>query len=680
MSDRDVLKTAREQFAAAEDGWGDNRTRALEDLRFARLGEQWPDEVSAQRAKDKRPCMTINKLPAFIRQVVNDARQNKPAIRVRPIDNRADVKTAEIINGLIRHIEQASDADVAYDTAAEYAVTMGFGYFRIDIDYAGADSFDTDVKVLRVRNPFSVYGDPKSHAADASDWRFAFVTEMKTLDEFKAEYPDADPVDWKGDDQMGQWATEDTVRIAEWFEREEVAKTILLLSDGHVVSQEGYAAQKALFDALGVTVARERQVKAYKMTHRLITGSEVLKETAWPGCLIPIVPVYGDEIDVEGRVYYRGLIHDAKDAQRNFNFWRTAATELVALAPKAPWVGPAGAFVTDAAKWESANTSSHAYIEYDGPVPPQRQPFAGVPAGALQEALNSADDMKAIMGLYDASLGARSNETSGKAIMARQREGDTSTFHFIDNLTRAIRYAGRVMLELIPAVYNTQRVIRILGEDGTQELVQLGGPGMVDLTAGKYDLQVQAGPGFTTRRQEAAEQMTEMVRAFPNAAPLLGDLLAKNLDWPDADKVADRLKFLLPPEVRQAEQPQQQGEQLTPEVLAQQAAAIQQQGQALQLQAQQIQQAAAQIEQAKGELAKQKEQVDTAIKTLNHEQRVTAEEKTMAIERLKLAEQKSALAIDQQMGAAADKLEAMMADIDAMASRVAALANPTPQP
>ncbi|MFZ5720317.1 MAG: portal protein [Pseudomonadota bacterium] len=569
MSDDDILSEARAAFQLAADAEAENRREALDDLRFARLGEQWPERVRRERELEGRPCLTINRLPAFIRQVVNDARQNKPAISVHPVDSGADPGTAEVFNGLIRHVEQSSDAEVAYDTALDFAVTSGVGYFRINTRYATDDSFDQDLAFERVANPFSVYGDPESTAADSADWNTAFVVDSLPRAAFEAQWKGAEPVDWEADDPSrrdGPWLDGDRVLVAEYWRRERTARTILALSDGQVIEEGLYKAQKSMFDALGVSVVgRPRTVASHKVTQRILTGAEVVETVDWAGRYIPIVPVYGEELMVDGRRRLRSLVRDAKDPQRMFNYWRTTSTELVALAPKAPFIGRKGAFETDSAKWATANVQSHAYIEYDGPEPPMRQPFAGVPAGALQEAMNAADDMKSIMGLYDASLGARSNETSGRAIMARQREGDTSTFHYIDNLSRAIRHAGRILLDLIPKVYATPRVIRVLGPDGAAKSVgvapggQAAGPGaellkavgrIYDLTAGKYDLTVRAGPSFTSRREEAATQMIELIRAYPMAAPLLGDLLARNLDWPGADEIAGRLAALLPAQMK----------------------------------------------------------------------------------------------------------------------------------
>lgn len=570
MSEDDLLKDAREAFELAADHEAENRREALDDLRFARLGEQWPETVRRDRELDGRPCLTINRLPAFIRQVVNDARLNKPAIVCHPVDDAADPETAEVFNGLIRHIEQSSDAEVAYDTALDFAVTAGFGYFRINTRYAREDAFEQDIVIERVANPFSVYGDPNSTAADSSDWNTAFVVDTLPKAAFEARWKGAEPVDWSADGYAGlneRWLEGDRITVAEYWRREPTRRTILALSDGQVVEEGVYRDQKALFDSLGVTViGQPRQVIGHKVVQRVMTGAEVLETVEWAGRYIPIVPVYGEELHVDGRRRLRGLVRDAKDPQRMFNYWRTTSTELVALAPKTPFIGPKGAFETDAAKWATANTQTHAYIEYDGPIPPQRQPFSGPPMGAIQEALNAADDMKSIMGLYDASLGARSNETSGRAIMARQREGDVSTFHYIDNLSRAIRHAGRILIDLIPKVYSTPRVVRVLGPSGEAELapvnqkvrVQRPDAGgqmreiekIYDLTVGKYDLTVRSGPSFTSRREEAATQMIELIRAYPPAAPLIGDLLARNLDWPGADEIATRLAALLPAQLK----------------------------------------------------------------------------------------------------------------------------------
>ena len=617
MSDKDTIADARERFKLSHDAEAENRQWMLDDLMFARMGEQWPADVIKQRKADGRPCLTINRMPAFARQIVNDARMNKPAIRIRPADSQADPKTAEIFTGLIRNIEQSSNADVAYDTALESAVYTGVGYFRIDTDYAHDDTFDLDILIKRVANAFTVYGDPLSQAADASDWRYAFVTEMLPTDDFHSRYGrETQASDWSadGDDKDQLWSNEDSVRIAEYWEREEYTKPIVALSNGQVISADQYKQHQALWLAQGVTVTGERDTRCYRVTQSLMTGSEVLEKNSWPGKYIPIVPVYGDEVNVQGKRYFRSLIRDARDSQMMFNFWRTASTELVALAPKAPFIGPRGAFDGDP-KWQSANTKSHPYLEYEGGIPPQRQPFAGVPAGALQEALNSSDDMKSILGIYDASLGARSNETSGRAIMARQREGDVSTFHFIDNLSRAIKYGGRCLIDLIPAIYNKPRMVRVLGEDGAVRNVNINGQpdeyGQVyELARGKYDLVVDTGPSFTSKREEMSQFLLEFMRSAPQAGPLVMDMVAKSMDFPESDKIARRFQSMLPPQIQQMES---QGEKAdSPEVLMQQLLQAQGQLQQMGQQMQQMQQAL-EMEQVKAQADLQAEREKTQM-------------------------------------------------------------------
>ena len=623
--DSDILKDAQEDFKNCVDAESDMRKAALDDLEFSRLGKQWPEEVESARRKEGRPCLTINRLPAFIKQVTNDARQSRPSIITKPVGDGADKDTSKILNDLIRNIETVSSADIAYDTALDFAVTCGVGYIVVRTDYAHDDVFDQDICIERISNPFSVYGDFESKSATSDDWNRAFITDLYSKAAFEKKWPDAQSSGFEADtqDENAQlWFVDKSIRVAEYWTRDEVPTKLLQLTDGMVMQEAEYLKIKDLLDAQGIKVKGDRPSKTHKVTQRLIGGTDVLETNEWPGKYIPIIPVYGDEINVNGKRHFHSLVRFAKDPQRMFNYWRTASTELVALAPKAPYIGATGAFATDAAKWATANTANHAYIEYDdipGSAPPQRQSFAGVPAGALQEALNASDDMKNIMGLHDASLGAKSNETSGKAIMARQREGDVSTFNFIDNRNRAIEHVGRIIVDLIPKVYTVPRILRCIKEDGSTYNVPVNQPAMpaqqqqapgqppqepdgsyepanehiegitklFDLTLGKYDVSVSAGPSYTSKRQESADQMMEFIRVFPQSAPLIGDLLAKNLDWPGADDVSNRLKAMLPPQAAGQVPPQVQQLQ---QQLQQQDGMAKQAVQQLQQQLQQLQQ------------------------------------------------------------------------------------------
>lgn len=609
QSDEEIIEEATEAYQHAQESERDNRALFKEDIRFSLLNEQWPEEIQKARENDGRPCLTINKVGTHVRQVVNDARQNKPAIYCHPVDSGADPDTAEVLNGLIRNIEQSSEAEVAYDTALECSVAGGFGYFRINTAYTSDEGFEQDICIEAIPDPLVVYGDPYSKDADSANWDTCFVTDLIERKAFERQYKGAQKVDWAAGEYSTlkePWCEGEQVVVAEYWRRHEAVRQIVALSgpdflagspeaiaaleqlaDTSILDAEVYASNKALFDAAGMTVLGQRQVRAKSVVQYLMTGAEVLETIEWPGKYIPIVPVYGRVINLEGKRHLRSMIHNAKDPSRMHNYWRTMATELVALAPKAPFIGPVGFAKTDAARWETANTENHAFLEYDGQIPPQRQPFAGIPAGALQEALNSADDIKATLGMFDASLGARSNETSGKAIIARQVEGDTANFDYIDNLSRAIRHAGRIIVDLIPRVYSVPRVLRVLGPDGDPQMVQVNQEfpetpkgqtaaimRIYDLRTGRYDVTVKAGPSFTSRRQEAASQMIELIRAYPNAAPIIGDLLAKNLDWPGADEIAERLKMLLPPQVQGQEGPSPEMQQMQA-ALAQYSQALQ---------------------------------------------------------------------------------------------------------
>lgn len=614
----DIVKEAREAFRIAQDAENDNRIAALDDIKFARNNEQWDTAIEQERKLSGRPCLTVDHLGPIIRQVVNDARQNRPSIKVVPVDSKADPETAEVMSGIIRNIEAMSDADVAYDTAIDYSASGGFGYWRINLEYAmnaidedtareaGPEIFDKNIFIRRVSNPFSVYGDPYSTSADSSDWNTAFVTDTMTVDQFKQKYPKAEQADFEGStwaNMSSPWKEGDAVQIAEYWKREKAIKQAYAVevmgedgSDVVVMFEDNFKNIKPQLESgMAKVIGQPRPVYSYKTTQYILNGAEELEKNPWAGCYIPIVPIYGDEINIEGKRIFRSIIRDAKDSQRMLNYWSTTATELVALAPRIPYIGRKGAFKSDVKKWSTANSVSHPFIEYDGDSKPEREQGPQIPAGVLQMLAQTNDDIKAITGIYDASLGARSNETSGKAIMARQREGDVSTFHIIDNQNRGIRHTGRILIDLMPKVYSSERMARMLGEDGTSEMRPVNqkyetmkdGKAIVamhDLRVGRYDAVVSSGPSYTSRREEAAQQMLQLGQAMPEAMAYMFDLLAKNLDWPGADEIAKRAEKVirkLHPEVFDEDG------QLPPEITEQ----IQQMQQALQMLTQQLQKA-----------------------------------------------------------------------------------------
>lgn len=569
------IKGIKDRFKESSEVSSFSRKAAEDCIKFARLGEQWPKDMADLRSADGRPCLVINRLPSFIRQVVNDARMSKPAMITRPVDNGADPQTSSVINGILRHIERASTADVAYDTAIDHAVTGGFGFFRLDLDYAHSDSFDMELRIERVHNPLNVYWDVSSTRFDAADWGYAMVLDEIDEKEFKRRFgKNADPVNFGSESEptVKSDAVE-TVIIAETWVREIKTRKLLLIrfADGTMQTIREETLEDRIKDGLVIPgsfeVTRERDAEYGHVVRRVASGADIIEEAEWPGTTIPICPVWGDEVVIDGRRHFRSLITDAMDPQRQFNYWRSAATELVALAPKAPFVAPFGSIPpSERVKWETANTRSHAVLFFDpsAGMMPQRQPFAGVPAGAVNQAMLAADDLKSVMGIHDASLGAQGNETSGRAILARQREGDVSNFHFIDNMNRAIRYAGKCMVEIIPHVYSSREAIRILGEDNEETVVNLnpnpgagtilnddGEPVLYDLSVGHYDVDVRSGPSFGTQREEAREAMMEIIRSVPGAAQFMADLMFETFDWPGSEKLAERARMLVQAQMAQ---------------------------------------------------------------------------------------------------------------------------------
>ena len=592
-SDADILATARARLTMAISAYSETREDELDDLRFYAGSPdnqwQWPADVLATRGAvqgqtiNSRPCLTINKLPQHVRQVTNDQRQHRPSGKVIPADDLADPEMAEIFDGIVRHIEYMSDADVAYDTACENQVSYGEGYIRILTEYCNENTFDQDIKIGRVRNSFSVYMDPLIQDPCGADARWCFITEDVTKEEYERMYPNASPLTTLqtlgvGDQGISQWINENTVRIAEYFYVEHERAT-LNLYPGNVTAFSGTPEDKQYRQLYGKPI-KSRESDRKKIKWCKINGYEILESSDWAGKYIPVVRVIGNEFEVDGRVYISGLVRNAKDAQRMYNYWVSQETEMLALAPKAPFIGYGGQFEGYETQWKTANINNWPYLEVnpdvtDGqgnmlPLPQRAQPPMAS-SGLLQAKAGAAEDIKSSTGQYNAALGMQSNERSGRAILARQRESDTGTYHYVDNLARAIRYVTRQLVDLIPKIYDTQRVARIIGVDGEPSHVKINPmqaepvkkitneAGIVidkiyNPSVGTYDVRVTTGPNYTTKRQEALESMAQLLQGNPQLWGVAGDLFVKHMDWPGAQEMSKRLARTIDPKVMNTEE------------------------------------------------------------------------------------------------------------------------------
>lgn len=618
--DEKIIRLCKERHAASLDYDSINRANFIDDVEFYQGEGQWPNRVKADRELENRPCLVVNRTKAFVRQVTNDALQNPISCKVRPVDDEADEETAEIFAGIIRHIESNSNADIAYQNAFFYSVVGGVGYFRVTTDYLPG-SFDQEIYINKIANSLTVFRDPDSREPDGSDAKWYIIAEEVDRKQHEAEYPD--------DDENGgapfavndvfNWVTKDTVTRAEYFYIETKKKKLYLLSSGEVVDDAGLAKIK------NPKIEDEREEEIPVVKWCLIGGNKILDRKEWAGKYIPVIPIYGDTVEIKGRHLYEGMVRAIKDPQRMLNYYRSTETELLALTPKAPIMVAEGQLEGYEDKWATANTVNHAYLEYkqtdiEGrPAPmPQRTQFQPPPTGVLQGAQNAAQDMMDITSIHEAGLGARSNETSGRAILARQKEGDNATFHYARNKEISVAHCARILVDLIPKIYDTPRVVRVLGLDGRESLKKVNQQvterdeygrairKIYDLTVGTYDVVVSAGASYQTLRQEAAEAMTQMVQGNPQLMQVAGDLIMRGYDFPNADDIAERLRKTLPPELQDPED--EDGPQMPPEIKAQLDQA-QQQMQAMQEQMAQMD-AELRDKQMQDQLAMQKIQIE----------------------------------------------------------------------
>jgi hypothetical protein len=532
-----------------------NRQEALEDLKFGG-GDQWPVELQNSRNLESRPVITVNKVDNYCRQVSNQQRQQRPRIKVHATNTHDDMVDAQTIQGIIRHIEVNSNADYAYDNAFDYAVRMGWGFLRVRTDYISEDSFDQEIYIDPVDNPFTVYYDPNSVAPDGSDAERCLITTMVSKDQFRKMYPEADDggtsFTQRGTgDSQSEWITKEDIRLAEYYYTVKEKAKLYLLSDGTAT----FADDKDFFNRLaayGIEVVDQRD--SYKKTIKYckMTAIEILEERDWAGKYIPVVPVYGRHLVVGDKRKKFGMIRYAKDPQRMYNFWQTSITEGVALAPKAKWLLAEGQDEGHESDWANANIKSFPLLRYkqtdiDGrpaPVPTRLQPEPPQ-TGVMAAAAGVNDDIKSIMGIFDPAQLGQGN-ISGKALNGQQQQVDLTNFDYYDNLTRTIAHVGKICLDLIPKIYDTERVMRIIGDDGKPELLTINqrdsvGRVLNDISVGQYDVVMETGPGYNSKRQEAVDNMLPLLSAAPELMQVAGDLVFRNMDWPGADIIADRL-------------------------------------------------------------------------------------------------------------------------------------------
>ena len=581
------LHQIRQRFMVHQTFWSQIFSEGLEDDKFV-AGEQWPDDVRKEREEDRRPVLTYNLFPAFNRQIVNKVRETRAQIKVSPTESNKgpnpqlanvggtkDYSLADVYSGLIKNTEHASRADQAYDTAVKHAVDHGFGYFYLMNEWSRIDPFVQDLRIHRVKNSYTITMDPDAQEADYRDAQDAFMFTRLKRTTFRFKYPDAAEHEFT---QTGMgasyegWYDPENILVAQYFWIDWRDDEVLQLSNGKLVYN---SVVESVLDELeqdeGIHIAKDddgdemrKKVKRPVCMWQKMTANEVLEGPLdLPFSAIPIFPVLGEEVVIDGRTRYESAIRHAKDAARSYNYWRTAAAETVALAPRAPWVATERQVAGYEEMYEDANTKNIPLLLYnhqDGqnpPPPPQRQFPSQVAAAELQNAIADAGDMQTIIGLHEASLGAESNEKSGKAIKARQSQGATSTFQFPDNLRRAQEQCGRLMVEAFPQLMDTQRIVRIRLPDDTDDFVEInksikdGDSGKTvlvhDIAYGKYDVVMDQGPDYATQRDEAAELQMELLKVLgPDQARNIVHLVVKNLGVPGSSEVAAILRKMLP--------------------------------------------------------------------------------------------------------------------------------------
>lgn len=623
ISKKELIERIRQRWPLMRDCERERREKAAKMMRFLYVkGAQWEDVPGAGERGD-RPKYEFNELKIKAHRIGNEMRANPPAWKVRAVED-GDTETAEVNEGLLRNLWSVSNGNHITDYASRWQVGGGLGAWRVDTDYASDSSFYEDILFKPILNPLCLYWDPAAKdqlKQTAEDW---FYTEKISEFEFKRRWPNQEPVEFEGGlhDERDDWRSEGQVRIGEYWWKQMGKKTIVLLDSGKVVD-------KAEYQPTDGKIVDQRDVQCPEIWMCIMGGGDTILEgpAKWKGKYFPFVVVFGEYVVIDGNVVWYGITEDGVDAQQGFNSTMTSIVETINASPQSKyWATPEQA-KGHLDQWAVAHKENHPVMLYNSdtkaPGPPQRMGSPDVPVALINLAGMMRDNMKGVTGVFDASIGQQSNETSGRAITARQNQGEIANFHFPDNMALAIQWSGKIAQDLVPKVYPEERSIRILGSDLAEKYVKINQvqpdpkkPGKLrkvhDLSAGRYDLTVTVGPSWATRRQEAADVYTEMARGNPAIWNVAGDLLFKAMDLPYAPEIAERMKAILPPQVQQT---LQQGKEIPPEVkqmMMQAEAAMQQ----VEQQAQLVQQAAAEAEQGKTEAEKAQLGVKQALADL----------------------------------------------------------------
>lgn len=538
------LKQMRDRLDLAVSNESDERKKGTEDLKFIN-GDQWEANVIADRKG--RLNLTINKMPTYLDQIDGDIRLHKPGIKIKAVDSVSDPQTADVIEGLIRSIERNSAASRIYAYAGLHLAAAGRGAWRVLTDYISDKSFDQVVKIERVENAYAVYYDPSARQEDKQDGQFMFLIQEMSEEAYKDQYGN-DPVDFSVDgDELANWQTEGKIRVAEYFYKKKVSdRTLYLLEDGRTVFELEE----------GDEIKDRRQVPSYEIWWEKVDGKRILEgPQKVAGTMYPIVLVWGKQLFVDGKLDVRGIARHAKDSQRLYNYFSSNDAETTALQPKQPYLMPDSCLGAYKTVWDKASDENYPYLPYKvDPNNVSLKPFREAPAmpsGGNSVQLQRADqDMRDTIGLQKAAMGMQSNEKSGIAIKERKMESDTGQYAFMDNLSAGVRTTGKIILGMIPEIYDTARMLRILGPDFKEKVIKINQQGGIDLTTGMYDVDIDVGPSQSTQREEFVEKISAILPNIPpEQAAMITDILFESMDFYRADDIAVRLKKMIPPEI-----------------------------------------------------------------------------------------------------------------------------------
>lgn len=586
---------------------------------------QWTAQEISEYRQEFKPRMSFNMAPRFILNLQGEFASNTPALQSRALDNStASQARIDLSEGITRKISFDSRNNIIYQTTFGCALSGGYGAYGTEVVPETVMSFNLIPRFYLIQDPTTCFWDPSARDPDKGDGALCGRSFTMSKDEFKSRFPDVEaPESYSAANSFSRsfsWLTENDIVVVDYYEKEYFKRHIAQLSDGAVMDFD--KAEELVERSTNIAnkikklsenslepiqsqqipkleIVKDGMVDDFKIVFYRAVKGQIIDRSEWDGKKLPIIFQPGVSRWVDGKEKTISFIHWMKDAQRAYNYSRSEYMYRLKLTRYEPFLLSEGMAQGHEREWKEAHRARAAlfYKEVPSGKIPVRQPPQEVPQSLLAASNQSLSDMQNTTGRFEANLGAQGNETSGVAIQSRQAPGNMNAFQFFENARLAIESGARVISDLLPKLFDTERNVSVQQDNGKiiSKTINVKDDDDTSLPLEELNIQITVGSSFEQQQAQAVEQLLSLVSALPPLGAVVPDLVVENLNIKNAPQLVKRIQDFV----------------LNPMMVAQESGDPQkiQQAQAQTQQQQQVQQAMEQLQMLLQKTAAQDDQI-----------------------------------------------------------------------